>query len=139
MARISRHAQIILKQEALALDLLQAAEKSDNLDMKMDLFERVGKWVSIKNKLENDDGGGIADYKRRLHAESSETDKHPAARRSRPAQANGGSRLDAIKSRISATNDRLPDGNSGSGGGEDSIDDGVSGGHRTDILGHADA
>ena len=139
MARISRHAQIILKQEALALDLLQAAEKSDNLDMKMDLFERVGKWVSIKNKLENDDGGGIADYKRRLHAESSETDKHPAARRSRPAQANGGSRLDAIKSRIPQSNDGGSDRFGSHSGVEDSIDDGHGGGNGIGLLGHTDA
>ena len=139
MTRISRHAQIILKQEALALDLLAEASKSDNLDMKMDLFEKVGKWVWIKNKLEDDGAGGIADYKRRLHAESSETDKHPAARRPRPAQANGGSRLDAIKSRIPRTDDGGADHAGGSGGDEDSIDDGITGGHRVDVLGNLDA
>ena len=139
MARISRHAQIILKQEALALDLLAAAAKSDNLDMKMDLFEKVGKWVWIKNKLEDDGAGGIADYKRRLHSESSETDKHPAARRSRPAQANGGSRLDAIKSRIPQSNDGSSSRHGSHSGDEDSIDDGVTGGDRPSVLGNFDA
>lgn len=106
MARISRHTQIILKQEELALVLLQEAKNCDSLDLKMDLFEKIGKWVWIKNKLEDDGAGGIADYKRRLHAESGETDKHPAARRSRSAEQNGGSRLNAIKS-------RLPNGSNG--------------------------
>ena len=119
MARISRHAQIILKQEALALDLLKSAESSDSLDMKMDLFEKVGKWVWIKNKLEDDGAGGIADYKRRLHAESSETDKHPTARRSRGAEQNGGSRLNAIKQRLPTADVDSDDGDSGSGGDKD--------------------
>ena len=140
MARITRHAQIILKQEALALDLLQAAEKSDNLDMKMDLFEKVGKWVWIKNKLEDDGAGGIADYKRRLHAESSETDKHPAARRSgRQTALNGGSKLDAIKSRIPGAASADADSDSGGSGIEDSADDRLNGSHRPDVPGHADA
>lgn len=135
MTRISRHAQIILKQEALALDLLKAAETSDNLDMKMDLFEKVGKWVWIKNKLEDDGAGGIADYKRRLHAESSETDKRPTARRSRGAEQNGGARLDAIKSRIPQADARSHDGDSGDSGDEDTIDDGNGGGLHSGLHG----
>lgn len=101
MARISRNEQIVHRMEALALDMLEGT-KDVNLDIKMDVFERVGKWVSIKNKLENQDGGDIRDYKRILHGES-EIDKHPAAaRRSgrKHAVPNGGSRLEAIKSRI---------------------------------------
>ena len=139
MARISRHAQIILKQEALALDLLKSAESSDSLDMKMDLFEKVGKWVWIKNKLEDDGAGGIADYKRRLHAEPSEADKHKAAGRSRGAEQNGGSRLNAIKSRLPTANDGGDDGDSSGSGGEDAIDDGITGGNRSDVLRHTDA
>lgn len=138
MTRISRHAQIILKQEALALDLLAEASKSDNLDMKMDLFEKVGKWVWIKNKLEDDGAGGIADYKRRLHAESSEADKRPTARRSRGAEQNGGARLDAIKSRIPQADARGFDRDSGDSGDEDTIDDGHGGGNGTGLLGHGD-
>ena len=139
MARTSRHSQIVLKQEELALDLLKEAKTCDSLDLKMDLFEKVGKWVWIKNKLEDDGAGGIADYKRRLHAESSETDKHPAARRSGRQVANGGSRLDAIKSRIPGAASADADSDSGSGGGEDSADDRLNGSHRPDVPGHADA
>ena len=136
MARITRHAQIILKQEALALDLLKSAEDCDNLDMKMDLFERVGKWVSIKNKLENDDGGGIADYKRKLHAATGETDKHPAAGRSRrQAAANGGSRLDAIKSRIPHADDVSADSHGGDSGDEDSAAAGHAGSNGAGLHG----
>jgi hypothetical protein len=137
MARITRHAQIILKQEALALDLLKSAENCDSLDMKMDLFERVGKWVSIKNKLENDDGGGIADYKRKLHAASGEADKHPAARRSgRDSQANGGARLNAIKSRIPAGNDGGSDRHGGDSGDEDAPPAGHAGSNGTGLHGN---
>ena len=135
MTRQTRHAQIVSKQEALALDLLAEAAKSDNLDMKMDLFEKVGKWVWIKNKLEDDGAGGIADYKRRLHAESREADKHPSARRSRSSEANGGSRLNAIKSRIPGAVDADAHGNSGGSSGEDAIDDGVGGGLRSGLHG----
>ena len=136
MARISRHAQIILKQEALALDLLKSAETCDSLDMKMDLFERIGKWVAIKNKLEDDGAGGIADYKRRLHAEQSETDQHPAARRpGHGAQANGGARLNAIKSRIPRSDDAGADGDRRGGGGEDAAVAGDAGGVRPGAAG----
>ena len=139
MARITRHAQIILKQEALALDLLKSAENCDNLDMKMDLFEKVGKWVWIKNKLEDDGAGGIADYKRRLHAESSETDKHPAAGRSRRKTAdNGGAALAALKSRLPGIAGADDNSDSGGSSGEDAIDDGNSGGGGIDVLRHAD-
>ena len=114
MARPSRNDQIVSKMEALALTMLEKVETKDekiNLDLQMDVFERIGKWVAIKNKLENDDGGGIADYKRRLQGAA---DKHP--KRSR--HETGGSRLDAFKSRIPRADDGDIDGDSGGAGGE---------------------
>ena len=121
MARQSRNDQIVSKMEALALTMLERVGGQDEkitLDLRMDVFERVGKWIAIRNKLENDDGGGIADYKRRLHGEGA-ADKHPAgARRSGRAGETGGARLAAIKSRIPAANAGGDDGDSGAAGGE---------------------
>ena len=118
MGRISRNDQIVHKMEELALDMIAKLNGKDiTLDLKMDVFDRVGKWIAIKNKLENDDGGGIADYKRRL---AGETDKLPAARRPRRGNPDeiGGRALKAIKSRIPAANAGGDDGNSGGAGGE---------------------
>ena len=113
MARQSRNEQIVHKMEALALSMLGEVDVDKiTLDLKMDVFERVGKWIAIKNKLENDDGGGIADYKRRLQGAP---DKHPP-RRSRGET--GGDRLAAIKSRLPGSNDGGIDGDSGGAGGE---------------------
>ena len=117
MARISRHAQIILKQEALALDLLAEAGKSDNLDMKMDLFEKVGKWVWIKNKLEDDGAGDINRFKERIGADTEER-RYPPSRRPKgytepPAKQ---PRLAALRSRVSATGDGGADGGGGDPG-----------------------
>ena len=113
----TRAAQIVHKQEALALCLLErAAGKKINIDVQMDVFDRIAKWVAIKNKLENDDGGGIADYKRAL---AGEADKRPPRRSwSRKGQPSGGARLDEIKSRIPGADDGGDDGDSGAAGGE---------------------
>ena len=100
--------------EALAITMLDRVDGKDDkvtLDLKLDVFERVGKWIAIKNKLENDDGGGIADYKRRL---AGETDKHyPPSRRPRRGEEVGGRALKSIKSRIPGANDGNADGDSG--------------------------
>ena len=125
MGRITRNEEIVRKMEAQAINMLdEVADKTKkhNLDTKMDVFERVGKWIAIKNKLENDDGGGIAEFKRRLHGES-ETDKHyPPSRRPRgskaPEPANGGSRLDAIRSKLPSGHSAGADGDSGVAGSE---------------------
>jgi hypothetical protein len=121
MGRISRNEEIVRKMEALAIAMLARVDvKSEkvNLDLQMDVFERVGKWIAIKNKLENDDGNGIADYKRRL---TGETDKHVSPSR-RPRRGNpeetGGRALQAIKSRIPGADDGGDDGDSGAAGGE---------------------
>ena len=138
MGRISRNEEIVRKMEALAISMLARVDvKSEkvNLDLQMDVFERVGKWIAIKNKLENDDGGGIADYKRRL---TGETDKHysPSRRpRGRADQPSGGRALDAIKSRIPSADDGGADGDSGGAGGEVSA---VAGGAGSLHAGAAD-
>jgi len=129
MGRITRNEEIIRKQEALALSMQDRVKGKDtSIDVQMDVFDRVTKWIATKNKLEDDGAGGIADYKRRLHGES-ETDKHyPPSRRPRSGQPSGGPALDAIKSRVSGTDDGGDDGDSGDSGGEDAADLNGSGG-----------
>ena len=120
MGRITRNEEIVRKVEALALDMLKkGSERDTNIDLKMDIFEKVTKWVAVKNKLEGDDAGGIADYKRRLHGES-ETDKHysPSRRPRGKSEPVGGPRLEAIKSRLPRADGGDDDGDSGDTGGE---------------------
>ncbi len=125
MGRITQNEEIVRKMERLALNMLGQVDGKEtekvSLDIKMDVFDRVGKWIAIKNKLENDDGGGIADYKRRLHGESTSDKHYPPSRRprGRTDQPSGGAGLDAIKSRISGADDGGHDGDSGDPGGED--------------------
>lgn len=119
MGTISRNQRIVNSMEALALDLLKRAEGPKvAIDVQMDVFDRIGKWIAIKNKLENDDGGGIAEYKRAL---AGEAHKHPTARRSRgrPDQPTGGAALAALKSRIPSADDGGSSGDSGGSGSED--------------------
>ena len=109
----TKSSQVIAKMETLALNLLGKANEDDALlDTKLDVFEKMTKWVAVKNKLEDDGAGGIADYKRRLQGAP---DKHPP-RRSRGET--GGDRLAAIKSRLPVADDGGIDGDSGGAGGE---------------------
>ena len=104
MPRPKRSESIISKMEALALELVAKATSADNIDLKMDIFRTVADWVKIKSKLEDDDGGAIAEYKRRLAGEDTGDKKR---------RAFGGSRLDALKSNLpSASNgDPISDSN----------------------------
>ena len=112
MPRPKRSESIISKMEALALELVAKATSADNIDLKMDIFRTVADWVKIKSKLEDDDGGAIAEYKRRLAGEDTGDKKR---------RAFGGSRLDAIKSALPTSPDSEHDGDSGSSGSEDVI------------------
>lgn len=108
MANITRAEQIIKKQEELALDLLMSVKDSP-LVAKLDVFQQMTNWVKVKSKLEDDDGGGIADYKRRLAGEAVV----------QPRRKREGTALERFKSRLPATDDGDPDDDSGAPGGED--------------------
>lgn len=108
MGRISRNEEIIRKVEALALDMLTKVEGTKEaqvtLDLKMDVFERVCKWIQIRNKIEDPDGGAIGDYKRRLAGE--DTAHVPPSRRPKNRNpAGGGEALTALKSRLPSADD----------------------------------
>ena len=122
MGTQSRNTQIVHKVEALALSMLNRASGDKvAVDVQLDIFDKISRWIAIKNKLENDDGGGIADYKRALFGEDKDNKpKKPASRRSwsRKDPATGGARLDAIKSRLPAADAGGDDGDSIFAGGE---------------------
>jgi len=97
-----RSTLIIRRQEALGLKLLdyaltpnsQGQEKS--VDILLDVFEKVGKWVSIKNRLDDQGETQIDEFKRRIHGETAPKAAPGRARRIRDTQEH----LAAIKSRL---------------------------------------
>jgi hypothetical protein len=111
----SRAAQIITGQEQLALILLQKSkEEAATLDMQLDVFEKVGKWVSIKNRIEDDGDSRITDFKSRILGGKSEADTGAAGGPGAPRKQST-PYLDAIKSRLSPADGNGTDGNSGGG------------------------
>lgn len=106
MGRITRNEEIIRKVESLALNMLakvEGKEEQVTLDLKMDVFERVCKWIQIRNKIEDPDGGAIGDYKRRLAGE--DTQHVPPSRRPKNRDSAGGEALNALKSRLPSADD----------------------------------
>ena len=85
------------------------SEEATNIDLKMDIFSAIREWVKVKAKLEDDDGGAIAEYKRRLAGEDTEPKKR---------RAYGGARLEAIKSSLPGDGNGGDDGNSDDSGSE---------------------
>lgn len=112
MGRPVKAESIVRKMDDLAFNMLekvnpvQSAEKgSIGLTDQMDVFEKVAKWVAVKNKLENDDGDGIAGYKNRIYGEAPKPE-----RKAKPT--NGGERLAAIKANLPTANGGDTDGDS---------------------------
>ena len=115
----TRATKIIHAQEALALTLLnRVKEEKTPIDMQLDVFEKVGKWVSIKNRLEDEGDSRIGDFKSRILGQS-EADSGAGGPGVVPRKAaNATPYLDAIKSRLSSSSDGGADGNSGGGRGK---------------------
>jgi len=108
--RPKRSETIVNQMESLAITMLEKAKLEDtNIDLKMDIFSAIREWVKVKAKLEDDDGGAIAEYKRRLAGEDTEPKKR---------RAYGGARLEAIKSSLPGDSDGGDDGNSNDSGSE---------------------
>lgn len=137
---------LIKRMDDLATNMLDAVQAPDTAHFdKLDTFEKVGKWIAIRNRLEGDDGGtGIDAYKSRLRTPPRPPDS-AALRATGPrgtdswshARAkhierlaspdNGGPELDALKSRLPTANARGADGDRDGTGGED---DPAAGGGR---------
>jgi len=104
VARPKRSETIVNQMESLAITMLEKAKLEDtNIDLKMDIFSAIREWVKVKAKLEDDDGGAIAEYKRRLAGEDTEPKKR---------RAYGGARLEAIRSSLPSTGDSDSDSDS---------------------------
>lgn len=111
----TRSSKIIAQQEALALILLERSRREDaQIDLQLDVFEKVGKWVSIKNRIEDDGDSRISDFKSRILGKG-EADSGEAGGPGAPARKQSTPYLDAIKSRLSTGDDSRTDGDSGSG------------------------
>lgn len=114
----TKSSQVIAKMETLALNLLGKANEDDALlDTKLDVFEKMTKWVAVKNKLEDDGAGDINRFKERIGADTEER-RYPPSRRPKgytepPAKQ---PRLAALRSRVSATGDGGADGGGGDPG-----------------------
>ena len=111
---------------ALALRMLKQADSNDvQVDIQLDIFDKVSKWVSISNKLEDQGESRIDDFKRRITGEG-EVDKpkhYPPSRRPKgwkPPSDPPGPRLAALKSRLPGANAGGTGGDSGSGSQSDS-------------------
>ncbi len=113
MGRLAREAHILHRQELLALRLLDRSlpEKGQEpgIDIQLDVFEKVGKWVAIKNKIADMEETDIDRFKQRINGTEV---KAPQSRTRRESTE----RLDAIKARLPARGD----GNLG-GSGDDSV------------------
>jgi hypothetical protein len=99
--RQSRDTVIIHRQEVLALRLLDRATAQVNneeipIDVQLDVFEKVGKWVSIKNRIEDTEETDIDRFKRRIAGEAPVTQ----GRRAKRADQAESQRLAEIKSRL---------------------------------------
>ena len=108
MGRPIKAESIVREMDDLAFKMLnkvKLVEGTTGLTDQMDVFEKVAKWVAVKNKLENDDGDGIASYKSRIYGAPDKPEK-------RPKPTNGGERLAEIKSRLPSASSGDTDGDS---------------------------
>jgi hypothetical protein len=116
-----KRADLIGAMDAFAEELLEQAQSSESLADKIAAFEKVGKWVAIKNRLEiEDEGPGttLGDLKAKLDGHhcrgksgSVERFKDPGAARAASLQrwrgdclagadGNGGEALDALRAKL---------------------------------------
>ena len=119
--KITRAQSIINKQEALAIRILERVDNGEaQLDVQLDAFEKIGKWVAIKNKLEDDGAGDINRFKERIQTQASENRHYSPSRRPKgwvdPDEHKP--RLEAIRTRLSYGDTGGVDGDSGDSGDE---------------------
>ena len=111
VGREQRSKTIVHRQEALAVRLLDRSLPSSGeepgIDVQLDVFEKVGKWVAIKNRLTDLEESDIDRFKARIHGQAK-----AAESRARRARVDETSRLDAIKARLPNGGDSGDDGDS---------------------------
>lgn len=136
MATPSLRQTVVQKMDAFAIELLGLAKASESLADKIAAFEKIGKWVAIKNKLEDKEenmGASLNDLKRKLKIDASGTkgrpgNPHPSPHAQRlgglarwghppPPDGNGGPALDALKAKLPASGRGADNGGVRSAGG----------------------
>jgi hypothetical protein len=110
----ARSVLIVSRQEKLAERLLDRALEikegvEPDLIVQLDVFEKIGKWISIKNRLEDQGETQIDSFKRRIHAQEAEASQ---------GRRHNTDRLEALKQRLPDRSHGGPDGNSDASGGE---------------------
>ena len=118
MGRLTRTQSIVGKMDELAISMLDGLNRNSStaeidLTNKLDVFEKVAKWIAVKNKLEEDQDDGIASYKSRIYGEDSKP------RGPRAKGESGGKTLDRLKSRIPTADASDPDSDSNDAVSED--------------------
>jgi hypothetical protein len=71
VSKKKRKDNIMMRMDSMALALLESA-KGDGVavSIRLDVFDKVGKWLAVKFKVEDDDSGAaLADYKKRIRRE----------------------------------------------------------------------
>ncbi len=111
MGRQARDTVIVHRQEKLALRLLDRAlmeQDEVGVDVQLDVFAQVGKWVAIKNKLGDLEETDIDRFKQRIAGET----PAPKGRRSRIAAAERAEKLETIRAKLPTGSAGRTDGNS---------------------------
>ncbi len=111
MGRQARDTVIVHRQEKLALRLLDRAlmeQDEVGVDVQLDVFAQVGKWVAIKNKLGDLEETDIDRFKQRIAGET----PAPKGRRSRIAAAERAEKLETIRAKLPTGSASRTDGNS---------------------------
>lgn len=105
---------IIRRQENLAMDLLDNALAANvPVDIKLDVFDRVSKYLAVKNRIEDQEETDIDRFKKRIHGTETEA---PKGRKLRAERVTAPERLAGIKEKLSGGGHSGPDGNSGDSG-----------------------
>lgn len=121
MSAVTRATRIISGQEELALRILgRVSNENAALDVQLDAFEKIGKWVAIKNRLEDDGAGDINRFKERIQGAAAQ-DRHYSPSRRPKGWVDPNTtppRLEQLKNRLPRPDDGGDDGNSDTSGGE---------------------
>ena len=116
---------LVKRMDGLAADLLddvRDSNKNIGFEGKLDVLEKIGKWIAIRNRLEgNDDGSGLDAYKAKLKSAAARgtpiSHRFAATAGNRgythpTADDRGGPQLSALKSRLPDRAAGRPDGDS---------------------------
>lgn len=96
---------VIRRQESLALNLLaEALDRNVSVDIKLDIFDRVSRYLAVKNRINDNEETDIDRFKARIHGTQTET---PQGRgRGRAEAVTSPDKLTGIKDKLSGRGDR---------------------------------